>query len=470
MALDFNLASGQDRSTLLQNVLAGRQRAHEAQARNLISQAMQNPAQAQAIIPELAKLSPQDAMTLSTGLNNQRIAQAKQQAAEQAQKVEHHKQLVNKFGILSQRMIQQSKIANQHGDAGIGQMEALYKQLYPEFVSVAKELGRDPSTIPRQYHPGMLAPFKAAVIKAQAATGELDNTSGQPVGKRYIVTRPGETVFDRGTLKPVYANPNAQFAPRRAASGVNKFTAKNKALERAIKAVPPGVADIVAASVLTGGNVNYAAGYGPTSQPERQAGTRRAAEILKSTGLSGMSIPLLKSSYKARESALRAVAKKGQVINAYMNALDGSVAKLKKAAADFGLDKLPAVNWANIRAKRWSGDPKVAAYQQAMYEVQANLGRVLSGSTGAAATTESAMKTAMDRLPEYSSPAQLSANLDQIEKDAHILSNAFNKQATMLRNSIKVLNLAKPVGSSVSPNKNPKSSKVPKNYMKYLEQ
>lgn len=477
MALDFNLANGQNRQSIIQSVLAGRQRMRTNQARDLLQQAAKNPEQRPELLSQALALDPRAAATAQGFYHNQAVdrqnaellANKQQQMAAAHQADVHTQRLTNLHGIYG-GIIQTAKAANRKGKDGLGMMDAYFQQVRPDLVKLVGEMGGDPSKIPMHYDKRMMPHFLAGYTKTGAAIGKETVPGGNELrGNRFVTTRPGQVIFDKVTGKPVFTNTNPQFAPRAATSGSPSVGGISP---KAIENVPDAVKNAVAMSVLTGGNVNYLAGYGKTSNPARYAGQERAANILKAANLTMNDLPMLKGSAKARQSALRAVAKKGQVINAYMNALDGSVAKLKKAAADFGLDKLPAVNWANIRAKRWSGDPKVAAYQQAMYEVQANLGRVLSGSTGAAATTESAMKTAMDRLPEYSSPSQLSSNLDQIEKDAHILSNAFNKQAGLLRRSLNVMNLGKKVGSSTGNRQRKKNtnSNVPKNYMKYLEQ
>lgn len=203
-----------------------------------------------------------------------------------------------------------------------------------------------------------------------------------------------------------------------------------------------------AEEVIEGKNLNNVVGYGVHSNQARHAAMNEAGRILETGGYTLEQLPALQASFSAREKALGQIAEKGASLGAYVTSLQGQMTKLRTAASAFGLNQYPAVNWARIKTQEWSGDPKVAAYQQALYDVVIDYGRVLSGATGAGGTTDSARNEAGERLAATGSMPALDAELSQITQSAAILDASFAARATSLRKSLGVMNLNQPVPKS----------------------
>ena len=91
-----------------------------------------------------------------------------------------------------------------------------------------------------------------------------------------------------------------------------------------------------------------------------------------------------------------------------------------QTAQSVGRGNVPVFNaWVNA-GRRATGDPNVARFDRAINAFVNDYAKVVSGSLGSAASSDSARKQAEEQLTAAQSPEQFAASVDQMQKEMHV--------------------------------------------------
>lgn len=427
MALDFSLANGQNRQSILGSVLEGRQRMRTNQARDLLQQAAQNPEQRPELLSQALALAPRAAATAQGFYHNQAVDRQnaellanKQQQMAAAQQADVHKQRLTNLHGIYEGIIQTAKMANRKGKDGLGMMDAYFQQVRPDLVKLVGEVGGDPSKIPMHYDKRMMPHFLAGYTKTGAAIGKDTVPGGNELrGNRFVTTRPGQVIFDKATGKPVFTNTNPQFAPRRGTSsgGAASSVGGGGNSGGGVRGIPSGYLTNAADSLIT--EMTLQGVKMPSSIVGRstEARTRLANALAKNIKASGMSFRQAVSNMKASGTAtagLKAAQRQYRNISAAEGGALGMVPIIKKLSDQ--VDRATAVPLINspIQAGKVniSGDPATTKFVNAVKEFSSDYAKVISGNTGAGGASVAATKKAESMLSAAMTKGQFDAQLD----------------------------------------------------------
>jgi hypothetical protein len=116
--------------------------------------------------------------------------------------------------------------------------------------------------------------------------------------------------------------------------------------------------------------------------------------------------------------------KKSQGLYSTTKTLEAGADNLAQQAAQLagtvGRGQVPIFNaWVNA-GRRATGDPDIARFDRSINAFVNDYAKVVSGSLGSAASSDSARKQAEEQLTAAQSPEQFAASVDQMQKEMHV--------------------------------------------------
>lgn len=209
--------------------------------------------------------------------------------------------------------------------------------------------------------------------------------------------------------------------------------------------------DASAADFIAGRHIPYMRTYsegkgkGNEKMPLMFTITERAAQMLKPFGLTPEELPMLAANSEARTAALKKVDQIQAVISSRVASLAPDITKMLRAMRAVGPGQLPPWNSISLATRRAAGSPEVAAYEQAVLDVQADYGPILTFSASSGGSTNFAMKRSEEALSKAFNPQQMEAAASQLMQAAHNAERGLNQSANALDARLTVPGLG-PVG------------------------
>lgn len=178
----------------------------------------------------------------------------------------------------------------------------------------------------------------------------------------------------------------------------------------------------------------------------------RAAEIARENGDTGEEARLRQIANKANTGALAQLTKQEQAIGAFeKNATKNADIALANSAK---VDRTgaPVVNrWLLAGMKEIAGDKDVATFHQANDTFISEYAKIMSGSMGNTAVSDSLRREAQSLLSTAQTPDQYKAVIVQMKQEMGNRMKSFAEQKTELANSMRGTKAEKPAAASAAP-------------------
>lgn len=284
------------------------------------------------------------------------------------------------------------------------------------------------------WNPAMMRGTTPAALAYQAKVG---GTNGAPAAQNAGVG----TVDANGVLQ--LAPPVAKWTPDGQGALVNSVTGDRKK-DPSFHA--PGDDDSVlnddAVHLLAGKYLNNGTlpplGMGPIAAANRNKILNAATGMAKDLGLSADDLVAGTANVKALGSALTkaqgnwtAMSRQEEAAQANANLMLGLAPK------GGGQTNIPVVNrWLQAGRKQIAGDPDVTAFDSALGGYSEEFAKVMTGSSGSAAATDSARAAAADRLSKYATQGQLAAGVATMNQEMANQKNAASHVIVGITNQI----------------------------------
>lgn len=162
-------------------------------------------------------------------------------------------------------------------------------------------------------------------------------------------------------------------------------------------------------------------GQGKVGTQNRDKILNKAAEMEKLTGRTGAEAVAAWAGVKANTQALGQLTKTRSMVESFENtAIKNADLMLTLAPKGGGTTNSPVVNrWIQAGRKQIAGDADVSQFDIALGTFADEYAKIVSGSTGAAGTSDASRKEAYDRLSKYATQGQLQGGIATMKKEMH---------------------------------------------------
>lgn len=208
-----------------------------------------------------------------------------------------------------------------------------------------------------------------------------------------------------------------------------------------------GGLDAAAIGFIANNRIEYQGNYGRGAKnattPSRFTVEERATQILQSAGLSTGDLPALRARASSRVAAMKKVQETQSMLDSKIGALRPDIQKMLAAARDVGTGRLPPWNGISLATRRAAGDPKVAAYEQAVLDVQADYGPILSFSANSSGSTVFSLRTSIEALSKSLNYDQLTQSANQLLAAAENTNHGLQTNLNALSGGLTMMGLGR---------------------------
>jgi hypothetical protein len=159
---------------------------------------------------------------------------------------------------------------------------------------------------------------------------------------------------------------------------------------------------------------------------------------MKERGLKGMDLVNAQANLKADTSSLTGLTKMSDSSDAFNSTMEKNM-----SVADALMDKGagtkagPVINRWLQAGKKATGDSDVAAFDAAVKTVSSEYAKIMSGSTGNAGASVTAMNEADSLISKYDSPQAIRATFDVLRKDSGNRRSSYKEKLADIQSRIK---------------------------------
>lgn len=164
----------------------------------------------------------------------------------------------------------------------------------------------------------------------------------------------------------------------------------------------------------------------------------QAAKIAKGLGVTPQDFSLAKNNVHAMTSIMTQVGKQSAALDRNAETFRKNAATMMQIARKINMQGPPAVNAFMLKLKEHAtGDPDVAAYLTAQRTAAQDYAKIASMSTGAAGTSDTSRKDALETINASFSLPQLEAAFSVLDTDAQNQVAASNDAMNRIRDQMK---------------------------------
>jgi hypothetical protein len=241
------------------------------------------------------------------------------------------------------------------------------------------------------------------------------------------------TAMSQVELGRPYAGPAAQ--PSSGRPGGFELIRKGEAKDDNELELSPDITQQLAETFITTGQMPA---LGTRAGPARQAILNKVGEIRKAGGIDGYKAAEDQASYRANRSALTQVSRQLNMVQSFeKTAIKNADLALALAPKGSGPTGSPVLNrWIQHGRKSIAGDADVAAFDVAVGTFADEYAKIVTGSTGAAGSTDSARAEAYRRINGAMSPAQLRSVISTMKLEMGNRMDSLHEQEASLRTTL----------------------------------
>lgn len=307
--------------------------------------------------------------------------------------------------------------------------------------------------------------------------GRIDNalqTGGNAGLNAYQAANDGRLYSStpRGILSQENGNEavNTDWANTQRAQAANSYASAGQHNASAAKAraemAPPTPGELAAPEGFSPGAIDNAAarynmdgtlppmGMGKEGALGRRAILNRAAEIAAASGVTPEDARIAQLGNKANSAALSKLQQQQTMVGAFEKNFNANADIALELSQGVDRTGVPLANkWINAGKRNIGGDPKLAAFDQAIKSVSNEYAKIISGSMGNTATAQSEIKTMEEKLNSAQTPEQVQAVIALMKRETQNRMTAFEEEKTQLRSTMHG-------GKQTAPVEKPKSEPI----------